>query len=75
MDSVSYVDKYNHKDIIASGSHGKTSSAGYGLNVKVGAAFLMTPVSAKTGPAYPALTCFRLQASLQLLLIKNQHDN
>ena len=39
MDSISYVDKENHKDIIVSGSHGGTSSAGYGLDVKVGAAF------------------------------------
>ncbi len=39
MDSISYVDKGNHKDIIVSGSHGGTSSAGYGLDVKVGAAF------------------------------------
>ena len=39
MDSISYVDKGNHKDIILSGSHGGTSSAGYGLDVKVGAAF------------------------------------
>ena len=39
MDSISYVDKDNHKDIIVSGSHGGTSSAGYGLDVKVGAAF------------------------------------
>ncbi len=39
MDSISYIDKDNHKDIIVSGSHGGTSSAGYGLDVKVGAAF------------------------------------
>ena len=39
MDSISYVDNGNHKDIIVSGSHGGTSSAGYGLDVKVGAAF------------------------------------
>jgi len=39
MDSISYVDKDNYKDIIVSGSHGGTSSAGYGLDVKVGAAF------------------------------------
>ena len=39
MDSISYVDQDNHKDIIVSGSHGGTSSAGYGLDVKVGAAF------------------------------------
>ena len=39
MDSISYVDKENHRDIIVSGSHGGTSSAGYGLDVKVGAAF------------------------------------
>ena len=39
MDSISYVDKNNHKDIIVSGSHGGTSSAGYGLDVKVSAAF------------------------------------
>ena len=39
MDSISYVDQDNHKDIIVSGSHGGTSSAGYGLDVKVSAAF------------------------------------
>ena len=39
MDSISYVDTDNQKDIIISGSHGGTSSAGYGLDVKVGAAF------------------------------------
>ena len=39
MDSISYVDKDNHRDIIVSGSHGGTSSAGYALDVKVGAAF------------------------------------
>ena len=39
MDSISYVDKDNYRDIIVSGSHGGSSSAGYGLDVKVSAAF------------------------------------
>ena len=39
MDSISYVNDKNRFDIIVSGSHGGTSSAQYGINVKVGAAF------------------------------------
>jgi len=39
MDSISYVDANNRNDIIISGSHGGTSSAQYGLDVKAGAAF------------------------------------
>ncbi len=39
MDSISYVNEDNQNDIIISGSHGGTSSAQYGLDVKVGAAF------------------------------------
>lgn len=39
MDSISYVGPDNKNDIIVSGSHGGTSSAQYGLDVKVGAAF------------------------------------
>ncbi len=40
MDSISYVTDENRGDIIISGSHGGTSSAGYAIKVKVGAAFL-----------------------------------
>jgi len=39
MDSISYVTAENRGDIIVSGSHGGTSSAGYGVDVQVGAAF------------------------------------
>ena len=39
MDSISYVTKDNRSDIIISGSHGGTSSAGYAIDVAVGAVF------------------------------------
>ena len=39
MDSISYVNEDNKNDIIISGSHGGTSSAQYGLDIKIGAAF------------------------------------
>jgi hypothetical protein len=39
MDSVSYVTAENQSDIIVSGSHGGTSSAGYAINVAAGAVF------------------------------------
>ena len=39
MDSVSYVTEANRSDIIISGSHGGTSSAGYAIDVAAGAVF------------------------------------
>ncbi len=39
MDSISFVTEANQSDIIVSGSHGGTSSAGYAINVAVGAVF------------------------------------
>jgi hypothetical protein len=39
MDSISYVTPYNRGDIIISGSHGGTSSAGYAIEACVAAAF------------------------------------
>jgi len=39
MDSVSYVTDANQSDIIISGSHGGTSSAGYAIDVAAGAVF------------------------------------
>lgn len=39
MDSVSYVTEENQSDIIVSGSHGGTSSAGYAIDVAAGAVF------------------------------------
>ena len=39
MDSVSYVTEANQSDIIISGSHGGTSSAGYAIDVAAGAVF------------------------------------
>jgi uncharacterized protein YunC (DUF1805 family) len=39
MDSVSYVTEANQTDIIVSGSHGGTSSAGYAIDVAAGAVF------------------------------------
>lgn len=39
MDSISYVTPGNRGDIIVSGSHGGTSSAGYAVDVRVAAAF------------------------------------
>jgi len=39
MDSISYVAADNRGDIIVSGSHGGTSSAGYAVDVRVAAAF------------------------------------
>ncbi|MBM4311244.1 MAG: hypothetical protein FJ119_09920 [Deltaproteobacteria bacterium] len=39
MDSVSYVTGDNHGDIIISGSHGGTSSAGYAIDAAAGAVF------------------------------------
>lgn len=39
MDSISYVTADNSGDIIVSGSHGGTSSAGYAIDVQVAAAF------------------------------------
>ncbi len=39
MDSISYVTEANQSDIIISGSHGGTSSAGYAIDVAAGAIF------------------------------------
>lgn len=39
MDSVSYVSAANRSDIIVSGSHGGTSSAGYAIDAAAGAVF------------------------------------
>ena len=39
MDSISYVAQENRGDIIVSGSHGGTSSAGYAIDARVAAAF------------------------------------
>ena len=39
MDSISYVSPENRGDIIISGSHGGTSSAGYAIDARVAAAF------------------------------------
>lgn len=39
MDSVSYVTDDNQSDIIISGSHGGSSSAGYAIDVAAGAVF------------------------------------
>jgi hypothetical protein len=39
MDSISYVSPENSGDIIISGSHGGTSSAGYAIDARVAAAF------------------------------------
>jgi hypothetical protein len=39
MDSVSYVTEANQFDIIVSGSHGGTSSAGYAIDIAAGAVF------------------------------------
>jgi len=39
MDSISYVTEANQADIIISGSHGGTSSAGYAIAVAAGAIF------------------------------------
>ena len=39
MDSVSYVTKANQSDIIISGSHGGTSSAGYASDISAAAVF------------------------------------
>lgn len=39
MDSISYVVPDNRGDIIISGSHGGTSSAGYAIDAQVAAAF------------------------------------
>jgi hypothetical protein len=39
MDSVSYVTASNRSDIIVSGSHGGTTSAGYAIDVAAGAVF------------------------------------
>jgi len=39
MDSVSYVTEANRSDIIISGSHGGTSSAGYAIEAAAGAVF------------------------------------
>ena len=39
MDSVSYVTEENQSDIIISGSHGGTSSAGYAIDVAAAAVF------------------------------------
>jgi hypothetical protein len=39
MDSISYVSADNRGDIIISGSHGGTSSAGYAIDAQVAAAF------------------------------------
>ena len=39
MDSISYVSADNRGDIIVSGSHGGTSSAGYAVEVQVAAVF------------------------------------
>jgi hypothetical protein len=39
MDRISYVSPENRGDIIISGSHGGTSSAGYAIDARVAAAF------------------------------------
>ncbi len=39
MDSISYVSPDNRGDIIISGSHGGTSSAGYAIDARVAAVF------------------------------------
>jgi hypothetical protein len=39
MDSISYVSPEHRGDIIISGSHGGTSSAGYAIDARVAAAF------------------------------------
>jgi len=39
LDSVSYVTEANRSDIIISGSHGGTSSAGYAIDVRASAVF------------------------------------
>lgn len=39
MDSVSYITAANRGDIIVSGSHGGTSSAGYAIDARAGAVF------------------------------------
>jgi hypothetical protein len=47
MDSISYVSPANRDDIIISGSHGGTSSAGYAIDARVAAAFFNDAGSGK----------------------------
>jgi hypothetical protein len=49
MDSISYISPENRDDIIISGSHGGTSSAGYAIEARVAAAFFNDAGGGKNG--------------------------
>ncbi len=55
MDSISYVTDGNRGDIIVSGSHGGTSSAGYAIEARVAAAFFNDAGSGKNGAGIKGL--------------------
>ena len=55
MDSISYVTVDNRDDIIISGSHGGTSSAGYAIDARVAAAFFNDAGVGKNGAGIKGL--------------------
>jgi hypothetical protein len=55
MDSISYVSPENRDDIIISGSHGGTSSAGYAIEAGVAAAFFNDAGGGKNGAGIKGL--------------------
>ena len=55
MDSISYVSPDNRGDIIISGSHGGTSSAGYALDARAAAAFFNDAGGGKNGAGIKGL--------------------
>ena len=55
MDSISYVSADNRGDIIISGSHGGTSSAGYAVDAEVAAAFFNDAGGGKNGAGIKGL--------------------
>jgi len=55
MDSISYVTADNRDDIIITGSHGGTSSAGYAIDAHVSAAFFNDAGVGKNGAGIKGL--------------------
>ena len=55
MDSISYVTAENRGDIIISGSHGGTSSAGYAIDARVAAVFFNDAGVGKNGAGIKGL--------------------
>ena len=55
MDSISYVTAENRGDIIISGSHGGTSSAGYAIDARVAAVFFNDAGIGKNGAGIKGL--------------------